>query len=60
MQSVHALLRGGGIDAMASVGLGEHEVALEKLDAIMAVARELGAGATRTSPTTSRSSSASW
>ena len=26
-------------------GLGEHEVALEKLDAIMAVARELGAGA---------------
>ncbi len=45
VQSVHALLRGGGVDAMASVGLGEHEVALEKLDAIMAVARELGAGA---------------
>ena len=42
MQSVHALLRGGGIDAMVSVGLGEHEAALAKLDAIMAVARELG------------------
>jgi class 3 adenylate cyclase/tetratricopeptide (TPR) repeat protein len=42
VQSVHALLRGGGIDAMVSVGLGEHEVALEKLDAIMALARELG------------------
>ena len=27
---------------MASVGLGRHEVALEKLDAIMALARELG------------------
>jgi tetratricopeptide (TPR) repeat protein len=32
----------GGIDAMVSVGLGEHEAALAKLDAIMAVARELG------------------
>jgi class 3 adenylate cyclase/tetratricopeptide (TPR) repeat protein len=42
VQSVHALLRGGGIDAMVSVGLGEHEAALAKLDAIMAVARELG------------------
>ena len=42
VQSVHALLRGGGIDAMASVGLGEHEVALEKLEAIMALGRELG------------------
>jgi tetratricopeptide (TPR) repeat protein len=42
VQSIHALLRGGGVDAMASVGLGEHEVALEKLEGIMAVARELG------------------
>ena len=42
VQSAHALLRGGGIDAMASVGLGRHEEALEKLDAIMALARELG------------------
>ncbi len=44
VQSVHALLRGGGIDAMASVGLGEHEAALAKLDAIMAIAAELGEG----------------
>jgi tetratricopeptide (TPR) repeat protein len=42
VQSVHALLRGGGIDAMVSVGLGRHEEALAKLDAIMTVARELG------------------
>jgi tetratricopeptide (TPR) repeat protein len=42
VQSVHALLRGGGIDAMASVGLGEHETGLAKLDAIMAIGRELG------------------
>ena len=42
VQSVHALLRGGGIDAMVSVGLGQHEEALAKLDAIMTVARELG------------------
>ena len=42
VQSVHALLRGGGIDAMVSAGLGEHEAALAKLDAIMAIARELG------------------
>ena len=42
VQSAHSLLRGGGIDAMASVGLGHHEEALEKLDAIMAIARELG------------------
>ncbi len=42
VQSAHALLRGGGIDAMASVGLGEHEVGLEKLEAIMALGRELG------------------
>jgi class 3 adenylate cyclase/tetratricopeptide (TPR) repeat protein len=41
-QSVHALLRGGGIDAMANVGLGEHETAIEKLEAIIGVARELG------------------
>ena len=42
VHSAHALLRGGGIDAMASVGLGEHEAALEKLEAIMEIARELG------------------
>jgi class 3 adenylate cyclase/tetratricopeptide (TPR) repeat protein len=42
VQSMHALLRGGGIDAMVSVGLGEHEAALAKLDAIIAVAHELG------------------
>ncbi len=42
VQSVHALLRGGGIDAMANVGLGEHETALAKLEAIMALALELG------------------
>jgi len=42
VQSVHALLRGGGIDAMASVGLGEHETALDKLDAIISIGRELG------------------
>ena len=42
VQSAHPLLRGGGIDAMASVGLGDHEVALEKLDAMMEIARELG------------------
>jgi tetratricopeptide (TPR) repeat protein len=42
VQSAHALLRGGGIDAMVSVGLGEHEEALAKLDGIMTVARELG------------------
>jgi tetratricopeptide (TPR) repeat protein len=42
VQSVHALLRGGGIDAMANVGLGEHETALEKLETIIGVARELG------------------
>jgi class 3 adenylate cyclase/DNA-binding SARP family transcriptional activator len=44
VQSVHALLRGGGIDAMANVGLGEHETALEKLDAIITLGRELGGG----------------
>jgi tetratricopeptide (TPR) repeat protein len=42
VQSVHALLRGGGIDAMASVGLGEHEAALAKLDAMLAIAEQLG------------------
>ena len=42
VQSVHALLRGGGIDAMASVGLGEHEAGLAKLEAIMSIGRELG------------------
>ena len=42
VQSAHSLLRGGGIDAMAHVGLGEHELALERLDAIMEIARELG------------------
>jgi eukaryotic-like serine/threonine-protein kinase len=42
VQSAHALLRGGGMDAMVSLGLGQHEVALEKLDAIMAIRLELG------------------
>ena len=42
VQSVHALLRGGGIDAMASVGLGEHEKALATLDAMLTIAQELG------------------
>ena len=42
IQSVHALLRGGGIDAMASVGLGEHEKALATLDAMLTIAQELG------------------
>ena len=42
VQSAHALLRGGGIDAMASVGLGEHEAALAKLDSMIAIAHELG------------------
>jgi len=42
VQSVHALLRGGGIDAMVSLGLGEHEAALEKLETIMSIGRELG------------------
>lgn len=42
IQSAHALLRGGGIDAMASVGLGEHEAALAKLDAMLAIAEQLG------------------
>jgi len=42
IQSVHALLRGGGIDAMASVGLGEHEKALATLDAMLTIAHELG------------------
>jgi class 3 adenylate cyclase/tetratricopeptide (TPR) repeat protein len=42
IHSVHALLRGGGIDAMASVGLGEHEKALATLDAMLTVAHELG------------------
>ena len=42
IQSAHALLRGGGIDAMASVGLGEHEAALAKLDAMLAIAQNLG------------------
>ncbi len=42
VHSAHALLRGGGIDAMASVGLGEHETALAKLDSMLAIAHELG------------------
>ena len=42
VRSAHQLLRGGGMDAMASVGLGQHEVALEKLAAMMEIARELG------------------
>ena len=42
VQSAHALLRGGGIDAMASVGLGEHETALAKLESMIAIAHELG------------------
>jgi class 3 adenylate cyclase/tetratricopeptide (TPR) repeat protein len=42
IHSVHALLRGGGIDAMASVGLGEHEKALATLDAMLTIAQELG------------------
>jgi len=42
VHSAHALLRGGGIDAMASVGLGEHEAALAKLDAMLAIAEQLG------------------
>ena len=54
VQSAHALLRGGGIDAMASVGLGDHEEALAKLDAMMAIARELGEGGRVPVRTTSR------
>ena len=42
VHSAHSLLRGGGIDAMAHVGLGEHELALERLDAMLEIARELG------------------
>ena len=42
VHSAHALLRGGGIEAMARVGLGEHEAALAKLDAMVEIARELG------------------
>jgi len=42
VRSAHQLLRGGGMDAMASVGMGHHEVALEKLAAMMEIARELG------------------
>jgi tetratricopeptide (TPR) repeat protein len=42
VQSAHSLLRGGGIDAMASAGLGHHEAALQKLETAMAIGRELG------------------
>ena len=42
VQSAHSLLRGAGIDAMASAGLGQHEAALEKLETAMAIGRELG------------------
>ena len=41
VHSAHALLRGGGIEAMARVGLGEHEAPPAKLDAIVEIAREL-------------------
>ena len=46
VHSAHSLLRGGGIDAVASAGLGQHEVALEKLETVMAIGRELGAEGT--------------
>jgi class 3 adenylate cyclase/tetratricopeptide (TPR) repeat protein len=42
IHSAHQLLRGGGMDAVATAGLGEHELALEKLDAMIAIAGELG------------------
>jgi class 3 adenylate cyclase/tetratricopeptide (TPR) repeat protein len=46
VHSAHSLLRGGGIEAMSSVGLGEHEAALAKLEALMEIARELGSHGT--------------
>ena len=42
IQSAHQLLRGGGMDAVATAGLGNHELALEKLNAVIGMARELG------------------
>ena len=44
VHSAHALLRGGGIEAMARLGLGEHEAALAQLDTMIEIARELGGG----------------
>ena len=42
VHSAHALLRGGGIEAMTRMGLGEHEAALAQLDAMIEIAHELG------------------
>jgi class 3 adenylate cyclase len=42
IRSAHQLLRGGGMDAVATAGLGKHELALEKLEAVIGIARELG------------------
>jgi class 3 adenylate cyclase/tetratricopeptide (TPR) repeat protein len=42
VRSAHALLRGGGMEAMAKIGLGEHEAALARLDEILAIARDMG------------------
>jgi eukaryotic-like serine/threonine-protein kinase len=40
--SAHALLRGGGIEAMARLGLGEFETALATLETHLTIGRELG------------------
>jgi class 3 adenylate cyclase/tetratricopeptide (TPR) repeat protein len=42
VHSMEAMLRGGGLQAMALTGLGRHEEALAKVSAIIAVAKELG------------------
>jgi class 3 adenylate cyclase/tetratricopeptide (TPR) repeat protein len=42
VHSMEALLRGGGLRAMALTGLGRHEEALAALNAIIAVEKELG------------------
>jgi class 3 adenylate cyclase/tetratricopeptide (TPR) repeat protein len=42
VRSAEALLRGGGIEALALVGLGRHEEAIRIWDDLFATARELG------------------
>jgi tetratricopeptide (TPR) repeat protein len=42
VHSMEAVLRGGGLQAMALAGLGRHEEALAKVGTIIAVAKELG------------------
>jgi class 3 adenylate cyclase/tetratricopeptide (TPR) repeat protein len=42
IHSAHALLRGVGMEAMARVGLGEHETALARLEEALAIREEVG------------------